>query len=283
MEGDSPLFRQFWTVVMGILAVLGSQARVTADESKVADGAAKLPRKEFSAELGNGVKLEMVLVPAGSFKMGSPDTDKDAYSAEKPQHEVRITRPFHLGKYLVTQQQWEVVMGNNPSRFKGPRNPVEKVSWDDCRQFLTKLNTMTGAKKGEFHLPSEAQWEYACRAGSSTKYCFGDEESGLGEYGWYDANSSGTTHAVGEKKPNAWGLFDMHGNVWEWCRDGYDDEYYTRSPADDPAAPARGSFRVIRGGGWYYGAKTCRSASRFISGPGFRYHVLGFRVCREKS
>ena len=272
------MFRQLRIVALGAIAALGSHALATAVEAKEASGKTKSPPAEVTMDLGNGVKLEMVLILAGNFKMGSPDTDKEAYSEEKPQHGVRITKPFYLGKYLVTQKQWEAVMGNNPSRFKGPQNPVEKVSWEDCRQFLDKLNAKAGRQDGRFQLPSKAQWEYACRAGSGRKYCFGDEESGLGDYAWYDANSSGKTHAVGEKKPNAWGLYDMHGNVWEWCRDGYVEEYYAHSPTDDPTAPATGSFRVIRGGGWYYGAKTCRSASRFISGPAFRYHVLGFRV-----
>ncbi len=170
---------------------------------------------EISVELGGGVKMEMVLIPAGEFLMGSPESDKDASTDEKPQHRVRITRPFYLGKYLVTQEQWIAVMGSNPSLFKGIKNPVEMVSWDDCQQFLAKLNAKSGPGGGRFQLPNEAQWEYACRAGSTTRYCFGDDASGLRDYAWYSANSRDTTHPVGEKKPNAWGLYDMHGNVCE--------------------------------------------------------------------
>ena len=165
---------------------------------------------------------------------------------------MRITKPFYLGKYLVTQEQWEAVMGNNPSHFKGPKNPVEQVSWDDCQQFLEQAQREGRPRGGKFQLPTEAQWEYACRAGSTTRYCFGDDESELGEYAWYDANSGSKTHPVGEKKPNAWGLYDMHGNVWEWCQDWYDGGYYANSPTDDPTGPATGSDRVFRGGGWDY-------------------------------
>jgi formylglycine-generating enzyme required for sulfatase activity len=237
---------------------------------------ATLPGKEIAVDLGNGVKLEMVLIPAGEFLMGSPDSDKNASGDEKPQHRVRITKPFYLGKYLVTQEQWEAVMGTNPSYYKGPRNPVEDVSWEDCRGFVEKLSAKTGG--GKFSLPTEAQWEYACRAGSTTRYCFGDEESGLGEYAWYGENSGNTTHPVGGKKPNAWGLYDVHGNVWQWCQDWYDGGYYANSPTDDPTGPSGGSFRVFRGGTWFYPAGACRSAYRYGGEPGLRDSGLGFRV-----
>jgi hypothetical protein len=191
--------------------------------------------KEVTLDLGGGVNLEMVLIPAGEFLMGSPDSDKDAQGGEKPQHRVRITKPFYQGKYLVTQEQWEAVMGNNPSHFKGPKNPVETVSWDNCQKFLEKLNEKVGG--GRFSLPTEAQWEYACRAGSKTGYCFGDDESELGDYAWYSANSGSRTHPVGEKKPNARGLYDMHGNVWEWCHDWYDTQTVNGSRRPSAQAP----------------------------------------------
>jgi formylglycine-generating enzyme required for sulfatase activity len=231
-------------------------------------------------DLGNGVKLEMVLIPAGEFMMGSPGSDRSAASSEKPQHRVRITRPFYLGKYLVTQEQWETVMGDNPSQFKGPKNPVETVSWEECQPFLDKLNVKSGPAAGKFQLPTEAQWEYACRAGSTTRYCCGDEESGLGEYAWYRTNSENCTHPVGEKKPNAWGLCDIHGNVWEWCQDWYDEGYYANSPADDPRGPETGSDRVVRGGPWRRPARSCRSANRgHVKGSAARGNDLGLRVC----
>ena len=181
----------------------------------------------------------------------------------------------------MTQEQWEAVMGDNPSHFKCPTNPVETVSWDDCQQFLKQLNDKVGG--GKFVLPTEAQWEYACRAGSKTKYCFGDDASKLGDYSWwYDKSSDSKTYPVGEKKPNAWGLYDMHGNVWEWCQDwhDYDGGYYAKSPTDDPTGPATGSYRVVRGGGWNCPAGDCRSASSGSYKPGVRGFNLGFRVSR---
>jgi formylglycine-generating enzyme required for sulfatase activity len=216
--------------------------------------------------------MELVLVPAGEFMMGSADSDKDASVWEKPQHRIRITKPFYLGRYLVTQEQWEAVMGNNPSEFKGPKNPVETVSWDDCQRFLGKLNAKSAAGIGSFQLPTEAQWEYACRAGSKTTYCCGDDA-------WYDANSRGKSHPVGEKKPNAWGLYDMHGNVGECCQDWYEAGYYVHSPMDDPTGAAGGSGRVVRGGNWGTPAGYCRPAFRsVVDNLGRRFNHLGFRV-----
>jgi len=231
----------------------------------------KEPPKKLAADLGGGVKMEMVLIPAGEFLMGSPDRIQ-----REPQHRVRITRPFFLGKCQVTQEQWQAVMGKNPSQFKGPRNPVENVSWDDCRQFVGQLNAKVGWRKARFALPTEAQWEYACRAGSTTRWCFGDDESKFGEYAWCRANSDGKTHPVGEKKPNAWGLYDMYGNVAEWCQDLYDAAYYEHSPKDDPTGPATGKIRVFRGGCWDF--KDCGSATRGHSVPRSRSFYMGFRV-----
>jgi formylglycine-generating enzyme required for sulfatase activity len=254
-----------------------SDAKMQEDATR---GETKGRPRELAVDLGGGVRLEMVLIPAGEFLMGSPDSDKDAAPSEKPQHRVRITRPFWMGKYLVTQEQWEAVMGDNPSCFKDPRNPVEGVSWDDCRKFLEKLNEKSRSGREKFALPSEAQWEYACRAGSTTRYCFGDDASELGKYAWYDENSDDRTHPVGGKKPNAWGLYDMHGNVWEWCQDWYAGGYYVSAPTDDPAGPKTGLNHVYRGGYWDYDAKRCRSAERFYVMPGIQCRDLGFRVAR---
>ena len=230
-------------------------------------------------EINNGIGMKLELVPPGEFEMGSPDADKETRNDEKPQHRVRITRPFYLGKYPVTQEQWEAVMGSNPSQTKGPKNPVNLVSWYHCQVFLGKLNAKTAGQGGKFVLPSEAQWEYACRAGSTTKYCFGDDETQVGDYAWYKANSGEICRPVGEKKPNAWGLNDMHGNVWEWCQDRYGEGYYVMSLADDPVGPLEGTSRTSRGGSYYNPAGYCRSARRDGQLPSVRYATLGFRVC----
>ena len=160
------------------------------NESPLAPGAqAAPPAKELALDLGKGLKIELVLIPAGEFLMGSPDADPQAEDNEKPQHRVRITKPFYMGKYKVMQDQWEAVMGKNPSAFRGPKYPVNNVNWDDCQVFIKKLNDKFRAQGGKFHLPTEAQWEYACRAGSSTQWCCGDDASKLGEYAWCEGNA----------------------------------------------------------------------------------------------
>ncbi len=241
----------------------------------------KEPPKKPAVDLGGGVKMELVLIPAGPFLMGD-DVEKPVHEEQiaKPVHKVRITKPFYLGKYEVTQEQWEAVMGSNPSHFKGPKNPVETISWDDCQQFLALLNAKSGGQRGKFVLPTEAQWEYACRAGSAGKFCFEDDDKQLGEYAWYGENADGKTHAVGGKTPNTFGLHDMHGNVYEWCQDRYGA--YGAEAVDDPSGPTTGSDRVLRGGSWYGPAEYCRSARRFYfepgPEPGGRISRLGFRV-----
>ncbi|MDR1921074.1 MAG: formylglycine-generating enzyme family protein [Candidatus Adiutrix sp.] len=224
----------------------------------------------LSKSRANSIGMEFVLIPAGEFMMGSPDGDEDA-DCDENQHRVTISRPFCLGKYEVTQAQWEAVMGNNPSEFEGRNNPVENVSWDDVQEFINKLNQKEGGNK--YRLPTEAEWEYAARAGTTSTYSFGDDAEALGRYAWYGENSGGTTHPVGQKEPNAWGLYDMHGNVWEWVQDWYDD--YSGSPATDPLGASSGSSRVFRGGD---NAWSCRSAFRSGDTPDARYDYLGFRL-----
>jgi len=190
---------------------------------------------------------------------------------------VRITRPFYLGVTQVAQEQYQRVMGNNPSKFQGdPKRPVEQVSWDDAVEFCRRLSELEHGGK-RYQLPTEAQWEYACRAGSITRYWFGDDGSQLGDYAWYEANSESKTHPVGQKRSNAWGLCE-YGNVWEWCQDWYDKNYYAKSPTDDPTGPPDGSQRVLRGGSWFDPARICRSAFRRNFEPGNRHGTIGFRV-----
>ena len=189
----------------------------------------------------NSIGMEFVLIPAGTFQMGSNDGDSD----EKPVHTVRLSRPFYLGKYEVTQAQWEAVMGNNPSQFKGDSNrPVEQVSWDDVQEFIRRLNTKESGAR--YRLPTEAEWEYAARAGSTTAYSFGDGVGQLGQYAWYDGNAGNTTHPVGQLQPNAWGLYDMHGNVWEWVQDWQWDAMRVVQ-SQNPAGSQSGSARVRSG------------------------------------
>ncbi|MGD0900612.1 MAG: SUMF1/EgtB/PvdO family nonheme iron enzyme, partial [Thermoguttaceae bacterium] len=237
-------------------------------------------------EITNSIGMKLVLIPPGEFMMGVPNSYAvnrrfalDPVWGEKPQHPVRITRPFYLGKYKVTQEEWEAVLGkgNNPSQFKGPKNPVEQVSWDDCQQFLKKLSEMAGDPRGSYRLPTEAQWEYACRAGSTGDWCFGSNEAELEDYAWYRQNSRGNTHPVGQKKPNGWRLYDMHGNVYEWCADWHDADYYKASPGSDPTGPLSGSGRVTRGGGWDSPFWWCRSWKRNTISPAGDRH-LGLRV-----
>jgi formylglycine-generating enzyme required for sulfatase activity len=210
--------------------------------------------------------IEMVFIPAGEFIMG-----RNWLRDEKPLHRVRITQPFYMGKCEVTQGQWRSITGNNPSHFQGDDlRPVESVSRDDCQQFLTKAG-------GGLRLPTEAEWEYACRAGSSATYSFGKDAHLFGEYAWTD-DRDGNTHEVGRKKPNGWGLHDMHGNVCEWCSDWYDAAYYQASPESDPPGPATGEYCVVRGGSWFCDIGFCASCYRSFVKPDVRFATVGFRV-----
>ena len=189
-------------------------------------------------------------------------------------HQVTLTKDFYLARYPITQALWQTIMGNNPSHFKGENHPVDQVSWEDVQEFIANLNERTG--ENLYRLPTEAEWEYACRSGSSGTYSFGDDEKLLGEHAWFNNNSEQKTHPVGEKKPNAWGLYDMHGNVWEWCQDWHGD--YPQGSVTDPVGLSSGARRVFRGGSWFYGAGYCRSAIRFRCAPGYGYIILGFRL-----
>ena len=198
-----------------------------------------------------------------------------ASSNEKPAHPVTLTQSFYMGKFDVTQEQYQQVMGTNPSYFKGKSNPVENVSWDDAQAFCKKLSEQTTDR---VRLPTEAEWEYSCRAGTKTTYFSGDTDKDLDRVAWYYANSKNTTHPVGQKESNFFGLYDMHGNVWQWCQDWHGEDYYGKSEAENPQGPAQGAVRLLRGGSWYLGPMGCRSANRYWRNPGFRYDGIGFRV-----
>ena len=226
----------------------------------------------------NSIGMEFVLIPAGEFDMGSPSNEVERSDDEGPIHRVKISKVFYMGKYEITQKQWLDVMGSNPSYFKGDNLPVENVSWRDVQDFIKKLNEMEDMNK--YRLPSEAEWEYAARAGTTTRYSFGDDESNLGYYAWYDANAGSKTHPVGQKKPNLWGLYDMHGNVWEWVQDTYHSNY-NGAPTDGSAWERNASVRVIRGESWAGSVRYCRSAKRGYSDIGNSDRYIGFRLVRD--
>jgi formylglycine-generating enzyme required for sulfatase activity len=276
------------------------------------------------------VEMRLELIPAGKFVMGSPAAEIDRADDEGPQHEVTISKPFYIGAFLVTQEQYEVVMAvpepapattqaasspstsrpkaragqpddevaapatsrpstsapasapaaSQPSFFKGPKNPVERVSWVTANEFCRRLSQKTGRT---VRLPTEAEWEYACRAGTITRFYYGDdlEYVELPQYAWFDQDSAGKTHPVAQKKPNALALFDMHGHVWEWCSDYYMPSY-ADSGSVDPTGPATGQYRVLRGGCWDRKAAYCRSAARYWFHPDIQLNWIGFRVVVEK-
>ncbi|MBI9075017.1 MAG: formylglycine-generating enzyme family protein [Desulfatibacillum sp.] len=242
----------------------------------LAPAAALAGQDEFTNMLG----MEFVKIEAGSFQMGAPEGDM--YEDAQPAHNVTVSNPFFLGKFEITRKQWAKVMGQNPEKVSNPDNPVEEVTYEDVQLFLLKLNKLEGTEA--YRLPTEAEWEYAARAGSASACFFGDDLAKLGEYAWYYANAA-YTQPVGQLKPNAWGLYDMYGNVFEWCQDFYGQEYYKDSPALDPkgieADPKarKAPPRVVRGGGWYSKAQFCTSAARNNSLSSQKF--IGFRLVKD--
>jgi len=229
----------------------------------------------------NSVGVEFVKIPSGRFFMGA-QAGEDGSSKEKPRHQVIISRPFYLGKYEVTQEQWLAVMGSShPDNFPSPDRPVDEVSWNDAQTFLQHLNVLEPG--AVYRLPTEAEWEYAARAGSETAYCFGDDpqDGRLAEYAWYEENAAKQTRPVGKLQANAWGLHDMYGNVIEWVQDFYDKNYYAVSPHKDPQGPAAGKKRVVRGGSWIHQAYSCRSAYRGYFSADYTDSDFGFRIVKE--
>ena len=253
------------TVLICLIGIMGNLSSVAVESGQKAGD-----RKVITVK---GFDYTFCWCPAGTFMMGSPESEEGRADNEM-QHEVTLSRGFWLLETEVTQEMWVSVMGNNPSYYKGRKVPVTEVSWNDCQEFITKLNAETGQK---FSLPTEAQWEYACRAGTTGKY---------GGTGNIDdmRNNSKIIAEVKTKQPNAWGLYDMHGNVWEWCSDWHGKYFepnlfgeYSPALATDPTGPTSGSSRVLRGGCWNDGAGFCRSASRSFHSPVIRSGLLGFR------
>jgi formylglycine-generating enzyme required for sulfatase activity len=289
--------RLLGTVMAFAVASLGIMAVARAGENPPT-----MKPTELTLNCGQGASLKLVLIPAGEFMMGGDEPPEqvarkcndnqipaELFQPEQPQHRVKITKPFYMGVYVVTQAQYKAVMGVNPSHFKGESNPVEQITWNDAVEFCNKLSAKT---RQTVRLPTEAEWEYACRAGTTTPFNTGETIStdqanydgtftyGSGSKGEY----RGKTTAVGSFAANGFGLYDMHGNVWQWCQDFYDAGYYKNSPTDDPQGPEKGWLRVLRGGSWAYGPWGCRSAARFASDPApYHYDFNGFRVaCTPK-
>jgi len=304
----------------------GEKPEPDIEKPKIAMEEAVAAQKECSRTLGlpieitNGIGMKLKLIPPGEFMMGAtvadvekilkayPDGDRYRrfFDAEMPQHKVRITKPFYVGVYEVTQAEYERVMKENPSWFSNggdgkdevsgldtSRVPVESVSWEDAVEFCRRLSAMPKERKagGVYRLSTEAEWEYACRAGTTTPFHFGSQLngreancSGSYPYGTTEKGPSlGRPTTVGSYAANAFGLYDMHGNAWEWCRDCYDGGYYRSSPVDDPQGPKEAAFRVLRGGSWAIGAGSCRSAFRDMGEPQFRHRCRGFRVAADPS
>ena len=221
-----------------------------------------------------GVSFKMIAVEGGTFLMGSPESDTEAYAVEKPQHEVTLSN-YYIGETEVTQELWKAVMGSNPSGFKGSKLPVEKVSWKDCQEFIGKLNAQTGKT---FRLPTEAEWEYAARGGKKSKGYTYSGSNAIGNVAWYSDNSGDITHEVGTKQANELGIYDMSGNVWEWCQDWFGKTYYENSSTTDPHGPVSGTYRVLRGGSWFLSARYCRVAIRNYNSLDVRDLNFGLRL-----
>ena len=258
--------------------------QVTIEENKIAQATVALTKKQQTVAAGagsatgnktftvNGVTFEMIAVKGGTFTMGASSGDSYADDDERPTHSVTLS-DYYIGKFEVTQELWEAVMGSNPSYFKGSKLPVESVSWDDCQTFVRKLNSLTGKN---FRLPTEAEWEYAARGGNRSRGYKYSGSNSIGEVAWYGDNSDSKTHTVGTKSPNELGIYDMSGNVYEWCHDWYGS--YGSSSQTNPQGPSSGSRRVLRGGSWFSNAGSCRVSFRDYYAPGGRHDDFGFRL-----
>ena len=295
VTGNNLILTYTGTLLQSADAVNWTEVQSTSSPYKIALSDKKLffcakgedtHNKDITIPLTGNVNLDLIWIEPGTFTMGSPEDEMGRFDDEA-QHEVTLTKGYWLGKYEITQAQYRAIMPSNPSEFTGADLPVEQVSWYDAMAFCEKLTEIEKAagrlpEGYEYALPTEAQWEYACRAGTTTALNSGKNLSDkeqcpeMDEVGWYSDNSNGSSHPVGQKQPNAWGLYDMHGNVWEWCLDWYGD--YPSSAVTDPKGASSGSSRVVRGGSCYSYAYYCRSANRSGTRPDNGYIDCGFRV-----
>jgi formylglycine-generating enzyme required for sulfatase activity len=281
-----------WYIIAALL-LPGTLVLLQGCNRKAPNDVSEDPNDALS-ETKTGSGVEMVLLPGGRFKMGD-ENEVDA----KP-HQV-VVSSFYIDKHLVTQAEYQKVCGKNPSRWKAGRNPVEQVRWSDAVRYCNARSQLEGLQPcydlktwecnfnaNGYRLPTEAEWEYACRAGTKTTFFFFFFLSKLASYAWFDENSGGKPQPVGQKRPNPWGLYDMHGNVWEWCNDFYKVDYYQESPEKNPKGPQVGETKVVRGGAWKFSADSCSSGYRYNENPGyvdacFGYDIYGFRCVRNAS
>jgi formylglycine-generating enzyme required for sulfatase activity len=274
----------------------GCTRNASTDDATLSDAGpatpSAVPKEMANPNKGTTNASAMVQIPGGKFMMG------DKSEVDAPPHEV-VVSSFMMDTHLVAQEQFQKILGANPSRWKGDKNPVEQLRWSDAVRFCNKRSELEGLQpcydlktlKCDFdatgyRLPTEAEWEYACRAGTTTAYFFGDGPAKLGDYAWFDKNSGGHPRPIGQKQPNPWGLYDMAGNVWEWCNDFYKVDYYQESPRENPPGPNDGQNKVLRGGAWRFSAENCRSGYRYNESPGysdvcFGYDIYGFRCVRK--
>lgn len=272
---DKTLTRTFGDKPVVINETLAEKPKPQPQQSSASSVTTSGNKKTYTV---NGVSFTMVRVASGTFTMDASSSDSDAESDEKPAHQVTLSS-YSIGETEVTQALWQAVMGSNPSRFTGDlQRPVEKVSWNDCQEFIRKLNAMTGET---FRLPTEAEWEYAARGGSHSRGYKYSGSDNLGTVAWYYNNSSSTTHPVKGKQSNELGIYDMSGNVYEWCADRYDSSYYSSSPSSNPKGPSAGFNQVIRGGSWLNYTRGCRVSYRFNYTPSITNHNLGLRLVSQ--